>query len=145
MISRALLPIAPGEQVFTSYCGGYQFLSKEERRKKTLEDYYFECDCQACTEDWPLYNEVMAKHIGTVANNPELSQKLEPFRARIRNNKFDVEAIKSAIELLHREAKMPCEELYNAVQYLKSYYLGNFHKRECSELKNWDSDIIFCD
>lgn len=33
----------------------YAILSKEERLKTLKDQYYFDCQCTACTENYPLY------------------------------------------------------------------------------------------
>ena len=90
-----------------------------------MEDYYFDCDCKACIEDWPTHEKILQNHIGSIAkSNKPLVAKLKPFRQRLLANQYDVEAIKSVINILNAEVKMPCEEVLHATQYLKSYYLG---------------------
>ena len=126
MITRALESIPSGNQIFTSYGGGYQYTLRSERRQKMKEDYFFECDCPACISDWPTYTEILKHHIGSISKNRELVGKLKPFRKRLLENKYDIDAVKSILKILYRETKMPCEEIVNGVLYLKSYYLGKF-------------------
>ncbi|XP_011504410.1 PREDICTED: SET and MYND domain-containing protein 4-like [Ceratosolen solmsi marchali] len=128
MITRALEPIKEGDQIFTCYGGGYQYMSRPERQSKMMQDYFFNCDCLACIDDWPTYSEILRNHIGSITKtNKKLVKKLKPFRQRLLSNKYDIEAVKTVLDLLHTEVKMPCEEIVHAIQYLKSYYLGKFH------------------
>ena len=39
-------------QLFNSY-GPSMPMSKEERQRYLIDSYYFECDCEACRDDWP--------------------------------------------------------------------------------------------
>ncbi|KAL6261766.1 hypothetical protein P5V15_006855 [Pogonomyrmex californicus] len=127
MITRALTPIHPGEQIFTSYGGVYAHMSRPERKQKILQDYFLDCDCPACENDWPTYNEVLRDHIGSIAKNKQLVEKLRPFRERLLANMYDIEAVKVILDILYKEvSKHPCEEILHAEQYLKSYYLGKF-------------------
>ncbi|XP_033212943.1 SET and MYND domain-containing protein 4-like isoform X2 [Belonocnema kinseyi] len=123
MITRAMEWISPGDQVFTSYGGGYQHMPRSERKKKMMEDYFFDCDCTACIFDWPTYPEIIRNHVGSISKNKELVGKLKPFKKRLLEDKYDVDAAKSILKILYKEAKMPCEEIVHGVQYLKSYYL----------------------
>ncbi|XP_023318394.1 SET and MYND domain-containing protein 4-like [Trichogramma pretiosum] len=124
MVTRALEPIKPGDQIFTCYGGGYQYMGRSERRRKMAESYFFDCDCQACAEDWPIYLDILRNHVGSIAKtNRPLVDKLKPYRQRLLADKYDIDAVKSILEVLYAEAKMPCEEIVHAVQYLKSYYL----------------------
>lgn len=44
-------------QLFTNY--GTSMLMNVERRKSYLQkDYYFTCDCQPCSENWPLLDQI---------------------------------------------------------------------------------------
>ncbi|XP_058792910.1 SET and MYND domain-containing protein 4-like [Phymastichus coffea] len=136
MITRALEPIKVGDQIFTCYGGGYHYMPREERKKKMTSEYFFECDCIACCENWPTYNEILRNHIGSISkNNKELVEKLKPYRQRLLVNKYDIDAVKAVLNILYAEVKMPCEEIVHAVQYLKCYYLGKFqHKTYISKV-----------
>ncbi|XP_017795167.1 PREDICTED: SET and MYND domain-containing protein 4-like [Habropoda laboriosa] len=123
MITRALEPIYPGDQIFTNYGAAYAYTTKSERREKIMQDYFFECDCIACTNDWPIYNEILKNHIGSISKNKELVQKLKPYKQRLVKNMYDIDAVKSVLGILYKEVSQPCEEIVHAEQYLKSYYL----------------------
>ncbi|XP_072743347.1 SET and MYND domain-containing protein 4 isoform X2 [Anoplolepis gracilipes] len=124
MITRALTPIRIGDQIFTSYGGVYAHMSRSERKQKILQDYFFDCDCPACENEWPTYNEIVRSHIGSISKNKQLVEKLKPFREKLLANMYDIEAVKAILDMLHKEVKThPCEEILNAEQYLKSYYL----------------------
>ncbi|XP_046467829.1 SET and MYND domain-containing protein 4 isoform X3 [Neodiprion pinetum] len=124
MITRALEPIAVGEQIFTCYGTAHGCMPRNERKKRIMEEYFFECECPACYNDWPTYKEILENHIGSITKNKDLVQKLKPFKKKLLKNKYDIHAVKSIIEILHEETTKPCEEMIHAVQFLKSYYLG---------------------
>ncbi|XP_046605374.1 SET and MYND domain-containing protein 4-like isoform X3 [Neodiprion virginianus] len=124
MITRALEPIAVGEQIFTCYGTAHGCMPRNERKKKIMEEYFFECECPACYNDWPSYKEILENHIGSITKNKDLVQKLKPFKKKLLKNKYDIHAVKSIIEILHEETTKPCEEMIHAIQFLKSYYLG---------------------
>ncbi|XP_051167736.1 SET and MYND domain-containing protein 4-like isoform X2 [Leptopilina boulardi] len=135
MITRALETISPGDQIFTSYGGGHQHIALIERRKKMMDDYFFNCDCPACISDWPTYREILQNHVGSISKNKELVEKLLPFKKRLLKNKYDIDAAKCILKILYKEAKMPCEEIVHGMQYLKSYYLGYLNKYSCWSYK----------
>jgi len=98
-----------------------------ERKQKILQDYFLDCDCPACENDWPMYNEVLHNHIGSISKNKQLVEKLKPFKERLLANMYDIEAVKAVLDILYKEVNThPCEEILHAEQYLKSYYLGKF-------------------
>lgn len=43
-------------QVFSSYGCQYVAESWDERQDYLRNEYYFECDCKPCVEDWPRYD-----------------------------------------------------------------------------------------
>ncbi|XP_023290633.1 SET and MYND domain-containing protein 4 [Orussus abietinus] len=124
MITRALHLVRPGDQIFTSYGAGYAFMTRPERKRKIMEEYFFDCTCPACVDDWPTYNVILKEHVGSVVGRKELTDRLKPFKKRLLQNKYDIEAVRSVLEILEGEVSMPCEEIVHAIQYLKSYYLG---------------------
>lgn len=126
MITRALRPIYPGDQIFTNYGAAYAYMTKSERREKIIQDYFFECDCIACAFDWPIYDEILQKHIGSIKKNKELVERLKPYKQRLVKNMYDIDAVKSVLDILYKNVSQPCEEIVHAEQYLKSYYLGKF-------------------
>ncbi|XP_012233559.1 SET and MYND domain-containing protein 4 isoform X2 [Linepithema humile] len=124
MITRALTPIHPGDQIFTSYGGVYAHMARFERKQKILQDYFFDCDCPACENNWQTYNEILRDHTGSISKNKPLVEKMKPFRERLLANMYDIEAVKAVLDILYKEvSKHPCEEILHAEQYLKSYYL----------------------
>ncbi|CAL7936338.1 unnamed protein product [Xylocopa violacea] len=124
MITRALEPIHPGDQLFTNYGASYAYMTKSERREKIMQDYFFECDCIACTFDWPKYKEILENHIGSINKNKELVEKLKPYKQRLEKNMYDINAVKSVLDILYSNVSQPCEEIVHAEQYLKTYYLA---------------------
>ncbi|XP_024935657.1 SET and MYND domain-containing protein 4 isoform X2 [Cephus cinctus] len=123
MITRVLEPIHPGEQIFACYGADCAYLPKEERKKKLMEEYFFDCECPGCLGDWPTYKDILKNHIGSIAKNKELVERIKPLKKRLLENKYDIEAVKAILRILHGEVTKPCEELIHGLQYIKSYYL----------------------
>lgn len=124
MITRALEPVHVGDQIFTCYGAAHGYMSRSDRKKRIMEEYFFDCECPACHNDWPTYKEILQNHVGSISKNTELVQRLKPFKERLLINKHDVDAVKKVLEILDKEVTRPCEEIVHAVQFLKSYYLG---------------------
>lgn len=123
-------PLNPGEQVFTGYGADYSYMPLAKRKEKLMEEYYFDCQCPACLNDWPTYATILEKHVGSIRKNKQLVDRLKPYKQRLLNNKYDIEAVKQVLEILYSEPTVakPCEEILHAVQYLRCYYLGKLHK-----------------
>jgi ribosomal protein S27E len=54
-VVRATRRLHPGEELLDNY--GYSFLgvAGRERRLALRKQYFFECQCAACAEEWPLF------------------------------------------------------------------------------------------
>ncbi|XP_069705768.1 SET and MYND domain-containing protein 4-like [Periplaneta americana] len=57
-ILRAIRPIAKGEQVLDNYGYHYALHGKLERKSQLRSQYFFDCNCVVCEEDWPLYEDL---------------------------------------------------------------------------------------
>ena len=58
MVARAIKGIAKGQEICLDY-GVLYFTQPKSVRQSTLKSqYYFECQCPACVNDWPLWDEI---------------------------------------------------------------------------------------
>ena len=48
----------PGEEILDNYGYHYAVMSKEERQRKLHIQYYFNCACQPCNSNWPVYSSL---------------------------------------------------------------------------------------
>jgi hypothetical protein len=55
---RALRPVHKNEQIYDNYGVLYAVNDLDERREKLLEQYFFECKCAPCEDNWPLYDKI---------------------------------------------------------------------------------------
>ncbi|KAF4533513.1 hypothetical protein B566_EDAN000998 [Ephemera danica] len=60
-VVRALRFIKEGEEISDNY--GYSFLSckQQERSVELKRQYFFICDCEACSNHWPLFSQLTNK------------------------------------------------------------------------------------
>ena len=56
---RALRVINKGEEVLDNYGVLYAVNDLAERQQKLAEQYFFECKCTACENNWPLYDKLV--------------------------------------------------------------------------------------
>lgn len=54
-------PLRAGEQIGENYGPIFTTSVKEERQLTLRTNYKFECACQPCTENWPLYKDMSNK------------------------------------------------------------------------------------
>ena len=59
IVVRAIRRIARGDEILDNYGYHYATHDKKERQLKLSQQYYFRCNCQPCTEDWPLYEDTL--------------------------------------------------------------------------------------
>ena len=57
-VVRAIKCIMKGEEVSDNYGAVYPIYGKKERLEKLKPQYYFNCQCHACTADWPMYDGI---------------------------------------------------------------------------------------
>ncbi|KAL1131590.1 hypothetical protein AAG570_011204 [Ranatra chinensis] len=61
VVLTAIQVIKAGDQIFDNYGYHHAVHSIDERRCHLGSQYYFSCQCIACTNDWPLYNDLPDK------------------------------------------------------------------------------------
>jgi tetratricopeptide (TPR) repeat protein len=54
-VVRAIRSVRAGDELSDNYGAVYAIQSRDERRNKLKPQYYFECCCEACVGDWPLF------------------------------------------------------------------------------------------
>lgn len=57
-VVRTIKPVKKGEEISDNYGAVYAVHSLAERQEKLRPQYYFQCSCQACEENWPMYPEI---------------------------------------------------------------------------------------
>lgn len=57
-VVRAIKPIKKGEEILDNYGALYPLTIREERRAKLRPQYFFDCNCDACQLELPLYFDI---------------------------------------------------------------------------------------
>ena len=57
-VVRAIRPIKQGQEITDNYGAVNAIHSKEIRIEKMRYQYFFDCKCEACENDWPLYHGI---------------------------------------------------------------------------------------
>jgi len=55
-IVRTIRTVRAGDELSDNYGAVFAMQPRSERRAKLRPQYFFECNCTACIEDWPLYS-----------------------------------------------------------------------------------------
>jgi len=54
LVVKSLVRVEKGSEVSDNYGQVYYFKTREERRRELTARYWFQCQCQSCTDNWPL-------------------------------------------------------------------------------------------
>lgn len=57
-VVRTIRGVKQGEEVPDNYGAHYAVSPRSERQNQLKMQYLFECGCEACTHDWPLYQQL---------------------------------------------------------------------------------------
>nr|XP_018907929.1 PREDICTED: SET and MYND domain-containing protein 4 [Bemisia tabaci] len=76
VVLRAIQVIHAGDQLYDNYGYHHALHSREERQKHLLEQYYFQCQCLACLEDWPRYGDLASTNPVYLTRDTELLKKV---------------------------------------------------------------------
>jgi len=57
-VVRTIRSVRAGEELSDNYGAVFAMQLRSERRAKLRPQYFFECNCTACVEDWPLYSKL---------------------------------------------------------------------------------------
>jgi hypothetical protein len=74
IIVRTLEPIKKGEQVTISYKHDFFSTPKIDRINYLKEAYFFNCECKACIQSWPLFEYLPTKDVLSLELMQELNE-----------------------------------------------------------------------
>ncbi|XP_068236228.1 SET and MYND domain-containing protein 4-like isoform X2 [Palaemon carinicauda] len=75
LVMRAIRPIEAGQELTICYTEEFHKLSTL-KRSKVLEKYHFTCFCEACSQDWPLHDNLPTLRFKCLACKTTLPGKL---------------------------------------------------------------------
>ncbi|XP_044596476.1 SET and MYND domain-containing protein 4-like [Cotesia glomerata] len=61
MIVRAIRTIKKGAEVCDNYGPNFATVAESDRKRKLRLDYWFDCNCEACSQHWPLLSDINPK------------------------------------------------------------------------------------
>ncbi|XP_043261262.1 SET and MYND domain-containing protein 4-like [Colletes gigas] len=131
-IMFAVYPIEKGEQIYDNYSYHFAIDPKATRQKELLRQYYFNCDCVPCREDWPLFYNVklfsdLVKKKEDVVKITHALGKLTKYvniatEGNILNKRCMINDLVKMIEVLYYSVPRPCQEMCSVVETLKHVY-----------------------
>lgn len=60
---HAIRGVKPDERLSENYGPLYSKNAKEERRRKLKKFYWFDCSCEACEQNWPVFSDMNTTEI----------------------------------------------------------------------------------
>ncbi|KAI8429547.1 hypothetical protein MSG28_000178 [Choristoneura fumiferana] len=124
VVVRAVKNIKKGEEVAENYGPIFTTVEKAKRLAQLKEQYWFECSCTPCQQNWPL----IQCHIAVTVLDTDMLERLG--KAAMEEGKYG-EAMKKFIEVLKlydTTLVPPYRSYYNCVQDLRRCMLahGNY-------------------
>ncbi|KAK4873924.1 hypothetical protein RN001_013284 [Aquatica leii] len=124
IVLRALRPIVKGEQLFDNYGYHHAVMKKEQRREHLHKQYFFECRCEACVENWPLYIELPKRHFDIKVSEEEIESLRNGSTRLAKDIAMNLQNLAEGLEKLR-----PCKELADVQEILKQCYALCGNKR----------------
>lgn len=78
VVIRAVKNINKGEEVAENYGPIFTTVSKEKRLAQLREQYWFDCTCRPCEENWPLYNDMNENYMRFKCDSDRPCQNVVP-------------------------------------------------------------------
>lgn len=85
LVVSVIRPIRRGEEILDNYGYHYATLSMDERRSKLRHQYFFDCACRACTQQWPLYHDITRLRESHFEHRPALRNLVDALQADLES------------------------------------------------------------
>ncbi|XP_055316538.1 SET and MYND domain-containing protein 4 [Sitodiplosis mosellana] len=87
----AIRNLKSGEQISENYGPLYSQNTREERQKKLKDFYWFDCACEACEKNWPIFGDMNTNEIRFKCNGKKPCNNVIPVPADC--NEFIIQCI----------------------------------------------------
>jgi len=74
-IVRTIRSLSAGDELLDNYGYHYAVMGREERARKLYNQYYFNCNCAACSNSWPLYPSLSQTAVPLPGTQPEQAKQ----------------------------------------------------------------------
>eukprot|EP00092_Neocalanus_flemingeri_P009559 GFUD01010288.1.p1 GENE.GFUD01010288.1~~GFUD01010288.1.p1 ORF type:complete len:573 (+),score=99.99 GFUD01010288.1:78-1796(+) len=154
-IVRAITTIYPNEKVYDNYGYFYHTEDREHRQNMLSCQYFFNCACAACKEDWPTYRDLARREpeFCCFACKHSLGSSLGKVKKcpRCKKDLKGIGKIERQIQGLHRDFRQIMDDIKesNAEANIKTYSLllsdiEKVCKMPCKELITCQQVLLQC-
>jgi len=132
-VVRTIRTIKKGEEILDNYGYHYAVMSREERQRKLNNQYFFKCDCYACSKNWPLYSSLPTSVVPIATSTVEQKVVMNEFTKMTKQYRKAFDSVLSG----HYE---------DAVPILREYlsYLDNNVKRPIRDYNDCQEALKQC-
>ncbi|XP_043282538.1 SET and MYND domain-containing protein 4-like [Venturia canescens] len=128
----AVYPIQAGEQVFDNYGSHYAMESLYTRKRKLQRQFFFECQCRPCREDWPVFTRIPSLQESHLNRQQlmKVQKVLKNFNkyvviamdGNVEDKPYIVKDLTQMIKTLFDYVDLPCREINEITETLKRVY-----------------------
>lgn len=119
-------------QIFDNYGIHYAVMPKILRQQVLAQQFYFDCNCTACEENWPLYREIQSYKVTIKCNKvkSELDKATRNYTSyissamsgTIHDKPMILKNLSSMLQALMKHVKLPCKEVNDVTEMMKRVF-----------------------
>ncbi|XP_011304229.1 SET and MYND domain-containing protein 4-like [Fopius arisanus] len=134
MALHTIRPIKQGEQIFDHRGVSFARIPRLERKAQRRQRFYFICNCQACEEDWPLYNDLpsfseksLPQAVINTLDKTMCSQNVFMNTYSVMGNDsvnpLYITTLIQNLRVLYKYVQQPCREIEEIIRALEHIWL----------------------